>query len=75
MTREQAVGTIAAIVIRSVGQRESLSPRQAAEAAWYPGHPLVTVEAIEARIIQRRAEDAQLISGMDVEKQAARRAA
>jgi hypothetical protein len=50
--------------IRAVEAREALPPREAAEGAWYPGHPLGTVDAIEAEIIQRRAEDAQLIGQM-----------
>jgi hypothetical protein len=36
--------------------RDALSPRAAAEAAWHPGHRLVTVEAIEALIIRQREE-------------------
>jgi hypothetical protein len=37
-------------------ERDALSPRAAAEAAWYPGHRLGTVEAIEALIIRQREE-------------------
>lgn len=37
-------------------ERDALSPREAAEAAWYPGHSLGTVEAIEALIIKQRCE-------------------
>jgi hypothetical protein len=62
MTREQYIDGIADALLRAVQQRESLPARQAAEGAWYPGHPLGTVEAIEAEIISRRAEDAELIA-------------
>lgn len=57
-TREQVVADVAEAVARGVAQRAALeaqSPRAAAEAAWYPGHRLGTVEAIEAEIIRRRA--------------------
>lgn len=37
-------------------ERDALSPRKAAEAAWYPGHQLGTVEAIEALIISQREQ-------------------
>jgi hypothetical protein len=56
-----AIDDFARAYIRAIEARESLPAREAAEAAWYPGHPDKTVEAIEARIIQRRAEDALLI--------------
>ena len=68
MTRAEAIDTIVAIVLRGIEQRESLPARQAAEAAWYPGHELGSVEAIEAAIIQRRKEDAELIAEMDAAK-------
>ena len=31
--------------MKAIEAREQLSAREAAEAAWYPGHPLKTVEA------------------------------
>lgn len=62
MTRDQYLDGIATAALQAVQQRESLPARQAAEGAWYPGHPLGTVEAIEAAIVQRRAEDAALIA-------------
>jgi hypothetical protein len=37
-------------------ERDRLSPHDAAVAAWYPGHSLGTVEAIEALIIKQRRE-------------------
>ena len=54
-TREECIAAAAAILIRAVGRRAAMTPREAAEAAYYPGHPLGTVEAIEAEIIRRRA--------------------
>lgn len=39
-------------------EQDARSPRAAAEAAWYPGHRL-TVEQIEALIIQQRARAEQ----------------
>lgn len=37
-------------------ERDARTPREAAEAAWWPGHQLRTVEAIEELIIRQRAE-------------------
>jgi hypothetical protein len=37
-------------------ERDALSPRAAAEAAWYPGHRLGSIEAIEALIIRQREQ-------------------
>lgn len=65
MTRDQYIDGIAAALLRAVEQRESLPARQAAEGAWYPGHPLGTVDAIEAVIVQRRTEDAELIARIE----------
>lgn len=67
MTRDQYIDGIATAALQAVQQRESLHARQAAEGAWYPGHPLGTVEAIEAAIIQRRAEDAQFLASQRTE--------
>lgn len=55
-TRQEAIQAAADIFVEARAERDALSPRQAAEAAWYPGHRLGTVEAIEALIIQQRAE-------------------
>lgn len=52
--REQAIRNAAQALIDAVAERASRTPREAAEAAWYPGHRLGTVEAIEAVIVQRR---------------------
>lgn len=56
-TREQAIRTAAQVLCDAVAERASRTPREAAEAAWYPGHRLGSVEAIEAEIIRRRAAD------------------
>jgi hypothetical protein len=73
VTREQALDRAAKILIAGVALQASRTPRAAAEAAWYPGHRLGSVEAIEAVIIQRRKEDAELIARRNAAKQ--RRAA
>jgi hypothetical protein len=65
VTREQAIANAAATLIHDVAVQAARTPRDAAKAAWHPGHPLGTVDAIEAAIIQRRGEDAQLIAEMD----------
>ncbi|MEU9264563.1 hypothetical protein AB0E04_03790 [Streptomyces sp. NPDC048251] len=56
-TREQAIRAAAAALVDAVAERNSRTPREAAEAAWYPGHRLGSVEAIEAEIIRRREAD------------------
>lgn len=56
--RTQAVRDAAAALLDAVAERASRTPREAAEAAWYPGHRLGSVEAIEAEIIRRRSVDA-----------------
>lgn len=55
-TREEAIHGAAAVLVEARALRDSMSPREAAEAAWYPGHRLVTVDAIEALIIRQRAQ-------------------
>jgi hypothetical protein len=55
--------------VRAIQERERRSARDAAEAAWYPGHPL-TVDALEAKIRNRRAADAALIANLDTTKAA-----
>jgi hypothetical protein len=49
-----AIRAAAEVLVRGVALRASRTPREAAEAAWYPGHPLGSVEAIEAEIVRRR---------------------
>lgn len=53
--RDQAIRAAARALVDAVAERASRTPREAAEAAWYPGHRLGSVEAIEAEIIRRRA--------------------
>jgi hypothetical protein len=60
--REQVIQRAAQAVVNGVRASAAMTPRAAAEAAWYPGHPLKTVDAIEAAIRKRRAEDAALIT-------------
>ncbi|MEU5892536.1 hypothetical protein ABZ835_37705 [Streptomyces sp. NPDC047461] len=55
--RERAIHAAAEALVDAVAEQASRTPREAAEAAWYPGHPLGSVEAIEAEIIRRRALD------------------
>ncbi|WP_406417927.1 hypothetical protein [Streptomyces sp. NBC_01614] len=57
-TRADAVRAAAAALLDAVAERASRTPREAAEAAWYPGHRLGSVEAIEAEIIRRRTAEA-----------------
>lgn len=57
-----AIDDFSQAYVKAIEAREQLTAREAAEAAWYPGHPLKTVEAIEARIRARRAADAVLIA-------------
>jgi hypothetical protein len=59
-TRAEAIRAAAYVLVEARIARDSLSPRAAAEAAWYPGHPLESVDAIEALIIEQRAEAALL---------------
>lgn len=57
-TRAQAVRSAAEALLEAVAERASRTPREAAEAAWYPGHRLGSVEAIEAEIVRRRSAEA-----------------
>jgi hypothetical protein len=54
-TRREAITALAEALVDAVRDRAAMNPRAAAEAAYYPWHPLGSVEAIEQRIIQRRA--------------------
>lgn len=60
--RTKAIRAAAQALVDAVTERASRTPREAAEAAWYPGHPLGSVEAIEAEIVRRRAADAAAFS-------------
>lgn len=57
IARPMAVRAAAQALIDAVAERAARTPRQAAEAAFYPGHPLGSVEAIEAEIVRRRADE------------------
>ncbi|MFF4403758.1 hypothetical protein [Streptomyces sp. NPDC001404] len=52
--RDEAIRTAASALLDAVAERAARTPREAAQAAFYPGHPLGSVEAIEAEIIRRR---------------------
>lgn len=62
ISRDQAIQNCAALLIRGVAQQAARTPREAAEKAFYFGHPLGSVDAIEAGIIRRRAEDAAFLA-------------
>lgn len=59
VTREEAIHRAALILIGGVKLRASMTPRAAAEAAWYPGHRLGSIEAIERHITERRARSVE----------------
>lgn len=54
-TRQDAIRGAAIVLAEARAARDALSPRAAAEAAFYPGHRLGSVDAIEALIIRQRA--------------------
>jgi hypothetical protein len=56
--RETAIHAAARALCDAVLERAARTPREAAEAAWYPGHPLGSVDAIEAVIVRRRTAEA-----------------
>ncbi|MGW2708646.1 hypothetical protein ACWC4J_06590 [Streptomyces sp. NPDC001356] len=58
LLRSRAVRAAADALVGAVAERAARTPREAAEAAYYPGHPLGSVEAIEAEIIRRRSAEA-----------------
>jgi hypothetical protein len=57
LERARAIRAAAAALVDAVAERAARTPREAAAAAWYPGHPLGTVDAIEAEIVRRRAAE------------------
>lgn len=57
ISRERAIRAAAEALVDAVAERAARTPREAAEAAYYPGHPLGSVEAIEAEIIARREQE------------------
>lgn len=54
--RGRAVAAAAEALFDAVVERASRTPAEAAKAAWYPGHPLGSVEAIETEIVRRREQ-------------------
>lgn len=52
--RQAALRGGAIILAEARATRDALSPREAAKAAYRPGHRLGSVEAIEALIIRQR---------------------
>lgn len=52
--RQAAVQAAARALVTAVSERAALSPHAAAVAAYYPGHPLGSIAAIEAAILRRR---------------------
>ncbi|MFC8873180.1 hypothetical protein [Streptomyces ardesiacus] len=54
LDRARAVRAAADALVDAVAERAARTPREAAEAAFYPGHRLGSVEAIEAEIVRRR---------------------
>lgn len=57
LIRARAVRAAADALVDAVAERAARTPREAAEAAYYPGHPLGSVAAIEAEIIRRRTAE------------------
>jgi len=55
-TREEAIRDAGYALAVARAKRDALTPRAAAEAAWYPGHRLRTVDAIEALIVSQREQ-------------------
>lgn len=55
-TRQEAIRGAALVLVEARAARDALSPRAAAKAAWYLGHRLGSVEAIEALIISQREQ-------------------
>lgn len=51
---DQAIAAAARVLGRARSRRDSMSPREAAEAAYTPGGP--SVEELEALIVRFRAE-------------------
>lgn len=55
ITEAEAIREAGLVLAEIRADRDALSPRAAAEKAWYRGHPL-TVDAIEALIVRQRAD-------------------
>lgn len=54
LNKARAIRAAADALVDAVAERAARTPREAAEAAYYPGHRLGSVEAIEAEIVRRR---------------------
>lgn len=54
ITKEEAIREAGLVLAEIRANRDALGPREAAEKAWYRGHPM-TVDEIEALIIRQRA--------------------
>ncbi|MGW6912493.1 hypothetical protein ACWGB8_01525 [Kitasatospora sp. NPDC054939] len=54
-SRAAAIADAGRILAQARRERDALTPRAAAEAAWYPGHRLQSVDAIEELIVRQRA--------------------
>lgn len=55
-TKEEALRNGGRALAVARVERDARSSRAAAEAAWYRGHPLGSVEAIEALIVSQREQ-------------------
>jgi hypothetical protein len=64
LARSRAIQAAAQALVDAVAERAARTPREAAEAAYYPGHPLGSVEAIEAEIIRRREQETAAPAGL-----------
>jgi hypothetical protein len=74
-SREQALANFAAAFLRGAQLRMAMTPREAAEAAWYAGHPYGSVDAIEQAITARRQRHAASLATRDAEKASSSRRA
>lgn len=55
VTMDEALDAAAETYLRGLAEQAARTPRAAAEAAWYPGHPAGSVDALEVEICERRA--------------------
>jgi hypothetical protein len=56
MTRDEAIQGAAMVLEQARARRDAQTPHEAAKAAWYRGHPLGSIEALEALIIRQREQ-------------------
>ena len=54
--RRTAIREAALVFVEARAERDALSPEEAADAAWYPGHYLGSRENIKDLIIRQREE-------------------